>query len=133
MLTALYVVSVICVWKHGARVSSTHILAARVPGQSANCPLPVDFALEIRDHRGMKKLHITRNQRRLLDGLCSRWSFEQQVELAGEIWDTKFKEIRRSFSRLNNLGFTEWIPESETSFGARWFVTEKGVRFLLDS
>ena len=76
---------------------------------------------------------ITRNQRKLLDGLCDCWAFEQQVELAGEIWPTQFREIRRSFSRLQNLGFTEWVPDGETSYGARWWVTEKGVRYLLDS
>lgn len=80
-----------------------------------------------------KAPHITRNQRRLLDGLCDRWSFEQQVDLAGDIWGAKFKEIRRSFSRLQNLGFTEWISQDQTSYEPRWFVTEKGVRFLLDN
>ena len=81
----------------------------------------------------MKKALITRNQRRLLDGLCDRWQFDQQVELAGDIWGDKHKEIRRSFSRLQNLGFTEWISQDQTSYEPRWFVTEKGVRFLLDS
>ena len=81
----------------------------------------------------MRKAHITKNQRRLLDGLCDRWEFTQQVELAGEIWPTKFKEIRRSFSRLSNLGLIEWVPQEQTSYEPRWFVTEKGVRFLLDS
>lgn len=80
-----------------------------------------------------KAPRITRNQRKLLDGLCDCWTFEQQVELAGEIWPTQFKEIRRSFSRLHNLGLIEWVSESETSFGARWWVPEKGVRFLLDN
>jgi hypothetical protein len=80
-----------------------------------------------------KAPRITRNQRRLLDGLCDRWTFEQQVELSGKIWPDKFKEIRRSYSRLQNLGFIEWVSKDQTSFGARWFVTEKGVRFLIDS
>jgi hypothetical protein len=79
-----------------------------------------------------KTPHITRNQKRLLCGLCDCWTFEQQVALAGEIWPDKFREIRRSFSRLHNLGFISWVPESETSFEPRWFVEEKGVRFLLD-
>lgn len=81
----------------------------------------------------MEKALITRNQRRLLDGLCDRWQFNQQVEFAGEIWPTQFKEIRRSFSRLSNLGFIEWVPQEQTSYEPRWFVTEKGVRYLLDS
>lgn len=76
---------------------------------------------------------ITRNQRRLLDGLCDRWTFEQQIDLSGEIWPTQFKEIRRSYSRLQNLGFITWVSENETSYGARWWVTEKGVRYLLDN
>ena len=80
----------------------------------------------------MRKV-ITRNQRRLLDGLCDRWAFEQQVELAGEIWPFKSKEIRRSFSRLQNLGFIDWVPQEQTSYEPRWFVTEKGVRYLLDN
>ena len=86
------------------------------------------------DYKDMEKApRITKNQRKLLDGLCDRWEFTQQVDLAGEIWDTKHKEIRRSFSRLQNLGLIEWVSESETSYGARWLVPEKGVRFLLDN
>lgn len=81
----------------------------------------------------MKKALITRNQRRLLDGLCDRWQFDQQVELAGDIWGTKHKEIRRSYSRLQNLGFISWVSQSETSYEPRWFVEEKGVRYLLDN
>ena len=80
-----------------------------------------------------KAPRITRNQRRLLDGLCDRWQFDQQVELAGDIWGDKHKEIRRSFSRLQNLGFISWVSQSETSYEPRWFVEEKGVRFLLDN
>ena len=80
-----------------------------------------------------KAPRITKNQRKLLDGLCDRWEFTQQVDLAGEIWDTKHKEIRRSFSRLSNLGLIEWVPQEQTSYEQRWFVTEKGVRFLLDN
>ena len=80
-----------------------------------------------------KAPRITRNQRRLLDGLCDRWEFTQQVDLAGEIWGTKHREIRRSFSRLQNLGFITWISEHETSYEPRWFVEEKGVRYLLNS
>lgn len=76
---------------------------------------------------------ITRNQRKLLDGLCDRWDFTQQVDLASEIWPTQFREIRRSFSRLSNLGFIEWIPQEQTSYEPRWWVTEKGVRYLLDN
>jgi len=78
-----------------------------------------------------KAPRITRNQRRLLDGLCDRWTFDQQVDLAGEIWDTKHKEIRRSFSRLQNLGYLEWVSQDQTSYEARWWVTEAGVRYLL--
>jgi hypothetical protein len=101
--------------------------------QCYNWPKPLDFGRRLCDYKDMKKALITRNQRRLLDGLCDRWTFEQQVDLAGEIWDTKHKEIRRSFSRLQNLGLIEWVSESETSYGARWWVPEKGVRFLLDN
>jgi hypothetical protein len=63
--------------------------------------------------------------------LCDRWTHEQQVELAQEIWGDKYREIRRSFSRLHNLGFLEWVRQEETSYEPRWTVTEKGVRYLL--
>ena len=78
----------------------------------------------------MEKAPITRNQRRLLDAICDSAGFEEQVTAAAEIWPTQFREIRRSFSRLSNLGFTEWVPQEETCFEARWAITEKGVRFL---
>ncbi len=81
----------------------------------------------------MKKAPISRNQRRLLDGLCDRWQFDQQVDLAQEIWPQNYSYIRRSFSRLQNLGFTEWVSQDQTSYEPRWWVTEKGVRYLLDS
>ena len=86
------------------------------------------------DYKDMEKApRITKNQRKLLNGLCDRWEFTQQVDLAGEIWPTQFKEIRRSFSRLSNLGLIEWVPQEQTSYEQRWFVTEKGIRFLLDN
>lgn len=78
----------------------------------------------------MEKAPITRNQRRLLDAICDSTSFEDQVTASGEIWPTQFKEIRRSYSRLSNLGFIEWIPQEETCFEPRWAITEKGVRYL---
>jgi hypothetical protein len=81
----------------------------------------------------MRKALITRNQRRLLDGLNDCWTFEQQVDLAGEIWGDKHKEIRRSFSRLQNLELIEWISDDESAYGKRWWVPEKGVRYLLDN
>jgi DNA-binding PadR family transcriptional regulator len=76
---------------------------------------------------------ITRNQRRLLDGLCDRWEFTQQVELAQEIWPANYGYIRKSLSRLQNLQFIEWVSQDQTSYEPRWFATEKGVRYLLDS
>jgi hypothetical protein len=76
---------------------------------------------------------ITRNQRKLLDGLCEVWDFDQQVELASDIWGDKYREIRRSFSRLQNLQFIEWVSQEQTSYEPRWYATEKGVRYLLDS
>ncbi len=81
----------------------------------------------------MEKALISRNQRRLLDGLCDCWKFDQQVDLAQEIWPGNYNYVRRSFSRLQNLDFIEWISREQTSYEPRWFVTEKGVRYLLDS
>ena len=81
----------------------------------------------------MKKATISRNQRRLLDGLCDYTEFTDQVTVASDIWPTNYSYIRKSFSRLQNLGFIEWIPQEETSYEPRWFVTEAGVRYLLDS
>jgi DNA-binding PadR family transcriptional regulator len=81
----------------------------------------------------MKNTTITPNQRRLLDGLCDRWDFDQQVELSQEIWPGKYGYIRKSLSRLQNLGFLEWVSQNQTSYEPRWFVTEKGVRYLLDN
>jgi hypothetical protein len=79
------------------------------------------------------KQPISRNQRRLLDGLCDRWDFTQQVELAQEIWPQNYSYIRKCYSRLQNLGFLEWVSQDQTSYEPRWWVTEKGVRYLLDS
>ena len=76
---------------------------------------------------------ITRNQRRLLDRLCEVWDFDQQVELTQEIWPANYSYIRKSLSRLQNLGFIEWISQDQTSYEPRWSVTEKGVRYLLDN
>lgn len=76
---------------------------------------------------------ITRNQRRFLDGLCERWTFNQQVDWSQEIWPNNFRYIRKSYSRLQNLGFIEWVSQEQTSYEPRWWVTEKGVRYLLDN
>ena len=79
------------------------------------------------------KALISRNQRKLLDGLCDRWHFDQQVELAQSIWPNNYAYIRKSFSRLQNLGFLEWISQDQTSYEPRWWVTDSGVRYILDS
>jgi hypothetical protein len=76
---------------------------------------------------------ITPNQRKLLDGLCDRWQFDQQVDLADSIWPGNYSYIRKSFSRLQNLGFIEWVCQEKTSYEPRWFATERGVRYLLDN
>ena len=76
---------------------------------------------------------ITRNQRALLNGLCDRWEFTQQVELAQEIWPQNYSYIRKSFSRLQNLGLIEWVSQDQTSYEPRWWVNEAGVRYILDS
>jgi hypothetical protein len=81
----------------------------------------------------MTRAIISVNQRRLLDGLCDRWEFTQQVELAQEIWPGNYSYIRKSFSRLQNLGFIEWVPQEQTSYEPRWFATEKGVRYIVDT
>jgi hypothetical protein len=81
----------------------------------------------------MEKALLTRNQRRFLNGLCDCWHFDQQVDLSGEIWGNKFAYIRKSYSRLQNLGFIECVSQEQTSYEPRWFVTEKGVRYLLDN
>jgi hypothetical protein len=79
------------------------------------------------------KALITRNQRRFLDGLCDRWQFDQQVDWSQEIWPENYSYIRKSYSRLQNLGFIEWVSQDQTSYEPRWWVTEKGVRYLLDT
>jgi hypothetical protein len=76
---------------------------------------------------------ITPNQLRLLSGLCDRWEFTQQVELAQEIWPGNYSYIRKSYSRLQNLGFIKWATQSETMYEPRWYVTESGVRYALDN
>ena len=78
----------------------------------------------------MTKTLITCNQRRLLDGLCDRWEFTQQVELAQELWPTKYSYIRKSLSRLANLGFIKWISQEETSYEPRWAITDAGLSYL---
>jgi len=84
-------------------------------------------------NNGMKNKTLTRNQIRLLDGLCDRWTFDQQVELAYEIWPDNYSYVRKCFSRLHNLQFIEWVSQDQTSYGERWWVTEKGVRFVIDN
>ena len=81
----------------------------------------------------MTRTPITYNQRRLLDGLCDRWEFTQQVALAQDLWPANYPYIRKSFSRLQNLGFLEWVSQEQTSYEPRWWVTERGVRYLLDT
>jgi hypothetical protein len=81
----------------------------------------------------MTKAPITRNQRRFLDELCNCWSFDQQVELSQEIWPGNYNYIRKSFSRLQHLQFIDWISQEQTIYEARWFVTEKGLRYLIDN
>lgn len=81
----------------------------------------------------MEKALISRNQRKLLDGLCDRWNLDQQVDLAESIWPDNYSYIRKSFSRLQNLGLIEWVSQDQTSYEPRWFVCEKGVRYLLDT
>jgi hypothetical protein len=79
------------------------------------------------------KALISRKQRRLLDGICEVWHFDQQVELAQELWPENYAYIRRSFSRLQNLGFLEWVSQDQTSYEPRWWATEAGVRYIIDT
>ncbi len=117
----------------GAQVSSADVLAPRVSGQLRKWHKGLDFCREVCEYKGMEKALISRNQRRLLDGLCDRWHFDQQVDLAQEIWPENYNYIRKSYTRLQNLGFIEWVSQEQTSYEPRWWVTEKGVRYLLDS
>ena len=112
--------------------------AARVLIQAYQCQckewlLPLDFGRGVCDYRGMEKATLSRKQRRLLDGLCEYFDFADQVALAQDLWPDNYSYIRKSFSRLHNLDFIEWIPQEETSFEPRWFVTEKGVRYIIDT
>ncbi len=110
---------------------SAVVLVVR-PGRSARPLLPSDGLSPLYGIH-MKKALITRNQRRFLDGLCERWTFDQQVDWSQEIWPGNYSYIRKSYSRLQNLGFLEWISQEQTSYEPRWWVTEKGVRYLLDN
>jgi hypothetical protein len=76
---------------------------------------------------------ISRKQRALLDGLCEVWDFDQQVALAQDLWPQNYSHIRKSFSRLQNLQFIEWVSQEQTSYEPRWFATEAGVRYIIDS
>lgn len=81
----------------------------------------------------MSKTLITRNQRRLLDGLCDCPEFNDQVTLAGEIWPYKFNYMRKCWSRLQNLGFIEWISQGETYYECRWAITDAGLQYLSET
>ncbi len=81
----------------------------------------------------MTRALITCKQRQLLDALCDTPNFDDQVQLTQEIWPGNYSYIRKSFSRLNNLGFIEWVPQEQTSYEPRWTVTERGVRYILDT
>jgi hypothetical protein len=80
----------------------------------------------------MKKTPLTRNQHRLLDGICNRTTFEEQVQLASELWPYKFRYIQKCYSRLQNLGFIQWVPQPDTIYKPRWVVTESGIRYLTE-
>ena len=77
----------------------------------------------------MKK-EISPKQRQLLEDICEGATFDEQVTAASELWPNKFLHIRRSFSRLSNVGFIEWVSDNETIYEARWAITTEGVRYL---
>jgi hypothetical protein len=100
--------------------------------QSGTTPLVVS-AKTCHTNSMKNKQPISRNQRALLDGLCEVWDFDNQVAVAQELWPQNYSYIRKSFSRLQNLGFIEWISQEQTSYEPRWWVTEAGVRYIIDS
>jgi hypothetical protein len=77
------------------------------------------------------KNKISPKQYQLLEAICDAASFDEQATAANDLWPNKFKHIRRSFSRLNNLGFIEWLSDNETIYEARWAITTEGVRYLI--
>ena len=76
------------------------------------------------------KNEISRKQRQLLETICDGATFEEQVTAASDLWPNKFLHMRRSFSRLNNVGFIEWVSDNKTIYEARWAITTEGVRYL---
>jgi hypothetical protein len=78
----------------------------------------------------MTKSLITRNQRRLLDGLCDFTEFNDQVTLASNIWPANYSYMRKCWSRLANLGFIKWVTQEGTAFEPRWAITEAGLSYL---
>jgi hypothetical protein len=80
----------------------------------------------------MKK-EISPKQRQLLEAICDGATFDEQVTTASDLWPNKFTHIRRSFSRLNNVGFIEWTASSETLYEVRWAITTEGVRYLTET
>lgn len=78
----------------------------------------------------MKKEPISPKQRELLTVICDGATFDEQVTAAAELWPNKFMHMRRSFSRLDNLGFIEWVTSNQTIYEARWAITTEGVRYL---
>ena len=83
----------------------------------------------MRYSRNMKK-EISPKQRQLLEIICDGATFDEQVTAASNLWPNKFLHMRRSLSRLNNLGFIEWMSDNETIYEARWAITTEGVRYL---
>ena len=73
---------------------------------------------------------ITRNQRRLLRGVYDLPTLSEQANLAGEIWPYKFGYMRKSWSRLQNLGFIEWISQGESYEDCYWQITDEGIKYL---
>jgi hypothetical protein len=73
---------------------------------------------------------ISPKQRQLLETICDGATFDEQVTAASNLWPHNFLHMRRSLSRLNNLGFIEWLPDNEAPFGKSWAVTTEGVRYL---
>ena len=75
---------------------------------------------------------LTHPQIRALDVVQTFSSdFSQQAAGLYAIWPRN-QYRQKNLQQLEKEGYLEWIPSYETSYGARWWCTDKGTVAVID-
>ena len=73
---------------------------------------------------------LTKPQLKALDALATFTELDLQVASLYTLWPTH--QLRQNkLAELDDAGLIEWIPDNQTSFGPRWWVTEAGIQALV--